>query len=276
MFSMIRAAVVVAVTALVLVGVPGLGQAQLVLYDDFKGRLIDPDRWSGNERNTGLIAPNTETSRSISGGKLEILLTNYGRTNSDAGAGGTASSALQHTNPAVVTTLEAAVTVKKVEVQGCAANSTATRARAGLVWALFNDGTSPALGDRTGDVFAGIQSVRDSISGDRIEAFINRCTNATCTTFVTLNFHAFAASWTTGIADTLRMQWDPGNDQVVFTLNPGAPGEESTVLGYGLSDAAPPVVAFAQLQAANSVASCTAGRRRASMTAIFDNVGVNP
>lgn len=75
MFNMIRAAVVVAATALFLVVVPGLVQAQLVLYDDFKTKLIDPDRWSGSERGVGLDAANTETSRSVAGGKLQVSLT---------------------------------------------------------------------------------------------------------------------------------------------------------------------------------------------------------
>lgn len=63
---------------------PGLSQAQLVLYDDFRGRgPIDPARWHGTEAQAGADAPNTETSRTIIGGQLQLLLTSFGETTSD-------------------------------------------------------------------------------------------------------------------------------------------------------------------------------------------------
>ncbi len=278
MFRTIQATTAVAVAALLLVGVPGLGQAQLVVYDDFHGRQIDPSKWQGSEGGASAAAPNTETTRRIVGNRLELSLTSWGRTDSDFGNAGVVSTRLAVTNPVSVTTLEAAVLVKSTTVNGCAANTTPTRARAQVVGGFFNDGTSPGAGNRIGDIVAGTQKVRDSITGDGIEAFVNRCTNATCSSFVTLAFHVFTTGWLKGVADTLRVEWDPANNQFLFAVNPGTPREEAIALAYGVApppDAAP-VVNFKQLSVANSVASCTAGQQSASMEAQFDDVMVNP
>jgi hypothetical protein len=111
--------------------------------------------------------------------------------------------------------------------------------------------------------------------GDRIEAFVNRCTNAACSSSAQLGFHVFATVWEKGEADTLRMQWDPTSSQFVYTVNPGTPGEKTVALGYAVADAFPPVVAFKQLSLGISVASCTTGRPSATIKARFDNVRVN-
>lgn len=276
MFRTIPATAVVAVAALLLVGVPRLGQAQLVVYDDFKGKQIDPSKWQGSEGGTAPGASHTDTARRIHGNQLELSLTSWGKTDSDVGNAGTVSQRLGVTDPASVTTLQAEVVVKRATVNGCAANSTATRARAQLVGGFFSDGTSPSAGNRIGDILAGIQKVRDSIAGDVIEAFVQRCINSTCGTLTTLNFYTFATSWVMEHADTLRLAWDPGTDQFHFAVNPGTPLEESVSLPYTVSDTNPPVVNFKILAIGNSEASCTEGRTSASMEARFDNVMVNP
>lgn len=275
MFNTIRGAVPVAVAAFLLLGVPGQSQAQLVLYDNFNGKRIDPSKWQGGEF---VIpgAPHAETARRIEDGKLELSLTSYGTTLSDSGTAGITNTRLQVTSPAAVTTLQAAVTVMSATVNGCAANMmTATRARANLFGSFFNDGTSPGPGNLTGDIRATLHKVRDSILGDRIEAFLNRCTNAACSSTAQLGFHVFTTVWEKEEADTLRVQWDSPNNQFLYTVNPGLQGEETVALGYAVPDALLPVFAFKQLSVANSVASCTTGRPSATIKARFDNVRVN-
>jgi len=265
-----------AVAALLLLGVPGQSQAQLVLYENFNVKRIDPSKWQGGEFEVS-GAPNTETARRIEDGKLELSLTSYGSTGSDSGTAGITSTRLGVTNPAAVTTLQAAVTVMSATVNGCAANMmTATRARANLFGSFFNDGTSPGAGNLTGDIRAVLHKVRDSILGDRIEAFLNRCTDLACSSSTQLGFQVFTTVWEKEEADTLRVQWDPDNKRFLYSVNPGTGGEETIALGYAVSDALPPVSAFKQLSVGSSVANCTTGRPSATIKARFDNVRVNP
>ena len=48
---------------LVLLGLAGVSQAQLVLYDDFNVKPINPGRWYGTEFTVGPAQPNTEATR---------------------------------------------------------------------------------------------------------------------------------------------------------------------------------------------------------------------
>jgi hypothetical protein len=75
----------------------------------------------------------------------------------------------------------------------------------------------------------------------------------------------------------MTIQWDPANNQFIFTLNPGASQEQHS-LPYLYSDTDPPGLDFKQLLASNSAASCLGPAPRASamMWALFDNVMVNP
>jgi hypothetical protein len=273
---MIRKPVTVALLLIVpflLLGFFGVSRA-LTLYDDFNVKPIDPAKWSGSEGSAGPAAPNTETARKIAKQQLSISLTTWGRTDSNTGNGGSESTRLGVTNPVPVTTIQADVTVKSTKVVGCAANTTSTRARAQVLGGFFNDGTSPGPGDRTGDILAGIQSVRDSLLGDRIEAFITRCTNANCTTFTNPASVTFIASWVQGVADTMSVEWDKPNKRFNYTLN----GSEQHGLTYTFTDTNGPVVDFKQVAANNSAASCTgpAPRAYATMKALFDNVMLNP
>jgi len=261
---------------LMLLGLASISQG-LTLYDNFKGPDIDPAKWTGSEGSAGPTAPNTATARKIAGKVLRISLTTWGKTDSDSGTAGSQSTRLAVTNPAPITIFQADVTVQNARVVGCAANVSSSRARAQVIGAFFNDGTSSGAGDRTGDILAGMQSHRDSILGDQILAFITRCTNASCSTSATLFFVTFAASWVQNVANTMKTEWDPGGNQFIYTLNPG-PGQEQHSLGYAFSDSNPPVLDFKQLAASNSAASCLppANRGVATMRAVFDNVMVNP
>jgi hypothetical protein len=260
---------------LVLLGFSGVSQA-LTLYDDFNVKPINPAKWSGTEDSAGPAAPNTESARKLAKQQLYITLTTWGRTDSNSGNAGNQGNRLSVTNPIPVTTIQADVTVKSAKVVGCAANTTSSRARAQVLGRFFNDGTSPGPGDRTGDILAGMQSQRDSLTGDQILAFINRCTNANCTTFTTSSSVVFAGSWVQGVANTMSVHWDKPNKQFIYTLNPGG-SQEQHVLTYTFSDANGPVVDFKQVAAKNSAASCTAPpRANAIMKALFDNVMLNP
>jgi hypothetical protein len=270
------------IVPLLLLGFAGVSQAQLVLYDDFKGKVIDPAKWTGSEGSFGPSAPNTDATRSSVGGQLQMSTTTWGRTDSDTGAIGPEGSRLNITDPAPITTFQADVTVKSVNVVGCNNNTTFSFSLAQVEGGYFNDGTSSGSGDRTGDIIAVIQKTQDSVFDSRIEAVIIRCTNTTCSGQTNLTFHFFGTTWKEGKTDTLRLQWDQGNHQFMFTVNPDGQHAETVALAYNdpffISDSNPPVVAFRQLSIGNKPASCMppAPRTMAAMTALFDNVMVNP
>ena len=272
-----RTAALFLVTPLVLLGFAGVSQAQLVLYDDFNTKPINPAKWFGTENSTGSLSPDTEEARKIAKGQLEMDLTMYGRTDSNTGVAGNATHNLHHTNPSAVTTIQADVTIKSVAVVACASNPSPTRARGQMGGAFFNDGTSPGAGNRTGDIFAGIQKVRDTSLGDRTELYIARCTNSGCTANTTLTSTLFTAVWVTGVADTQRLQWDQPNHRFVYTLNPSGLSSETKTLSYSVSDSSPAGSNNKLIGVANSAANCLSGpRTSSSMKALFDNVMVNP
>jgi len=196
------AVTVLLVTGLLLLGFASVSEAQLVLYDDFNSKPINPAKWSGFESDFGPAAPNTETARKIANGKLNLVLTSYGRTDSDTGTLGNALVSLEINNPTVVTTIQVDVTVKSAKVRGCAFNTTATRAAARVMGDFFSDGTSPGPGDRTGDIIAGTVSQRDSLAGDQIVAFV---TSTLLCFFLVLTGNDKVVAVLDGLAPTLSL-----------------------------------------------------------------------
>lgn len=277
--------IMVLVAGLVLLVVPGPAQAQFVLYDDFNAPGLDPSKWWASDQQAGPLAPSLETVRLNGGGTLWIELASYGDTASNTGIYGPGRQRMRFQGAAAITGIQAEVTVVKNVAEDCAANATSTRARAQLLGFFFNDGTSPAPGDPTGDIGAGIHKVRDSKLGHRIDAFFVRCPDSACIFGTTLGAFTFATSWTEVQVHTLRVQWDPSNNRFLFAVGTctGPQGgqctttvEETAALTYALPDAIPATLSFVkELRVDNTVANCTAGRRGALMQAVFDNAMIN-
>ena len=262
--------------ALVL-GHPAVGDAQLVLYDDFSSGLIDPTKWLGTAADGGAANPTTEAARLIKSGRLELRLNQYGLSTSDSGTSG-GQYRLAVSNPAAITTLQTAVTVASAETQACATNAGATvRSRAQVVGGFFNDGSSTGAGDRTGDILAGVQKVADATLGNIIQAFISRCANAACSSTPNLSVQTFVTTWTPNKGHTLAVAWDAPNHQFNLSVKPVFGGKtELITLPYTQSDSKPPVVNFKQLAVNNSAANCNGSQLHAFMDVLFDNVMVNP
>ncbi len=255
----------------------GVSQAQLVLYDDFSNPRIDPAKWQGHEGPGRGKGGNAEAFRRIQNGQLQIILLSYGGTDTDAGRRN-GRFGLEATNPELVTAMQAEVTVMRAVAQDCVANASSSRARAQLIGFFFNDGSSSGAEDRTGDVSANIQSVRDSKTGDRIEANMGRCLDPRCESGDDLAFFLFNSIWVLGQADTLRLEWDAAGEQFIYTVNPGSPVEELVALSYAglVANAGPPDLDLKRFRINNSGANCTLGRKLAFMQALFDNVELNP
>jgi len=257
---------------------PAVGQAQLELYDNFSGTQINPDKWNGAESFTSSSGnPNAEAQRYITGQKLRVALTTFGDVTSNTGDR-SGRFGLSFPNPTPITAMQASVTVRQAMAQDCPANTAVSRARAQLIGAFFNDGTSPGAGNRIGDILAGIQK-EQSHDGFLIRAFINRCTDSGCgSSSSAVPSQTFPTPWQIGRADTLLVQWDPANNRFLYEVNPGTSREESLTLTYPLSDGLPPVTNFKNIRASNNGANCMPPgvRTKVVMDARFDNVKLNP
>jgi hypothetical protein len=255
----------------------GIGQAQLTLYDNFDSPPIDPARWHGSQNQPGASAPMTETSRQIVEGKLHLKLVDYGETTSDVGIAPSGIQALRVNDPSSVTAMQADVTVQNAVTQACAANASTGQARAGIFGTFFNDGSSTGPNDETGDIGV-LFELRQRSGGTKIiRASITRCEDRGCDNSTNLDFHTFTKSWALGDVRTLKLEWDSANDKFDLTVNPGTAGAETAALSYsGVSDADPPVNDSKELRVEAVPVNCTAARRRASMTARFDNVMLDP
>jgi len=174
-----------------------------------------------------------------------------------------------------ITALQAKVTVRSALAQNCAANPEATRSRANLFGFFFNDGSSTGPTDFTGDIIAGITVERNSKTGDRIVAFLNRCDTAACVFSTNLVAAVFTRTWTLGIAQLLTVVWQPANNRFVYTVSGGGLATETRILTYTQPDAALPRLFLKELRVANTVPNCTAGRRVAAIDALFDSVAIN-
>lgn len=250
------------------------GAASLVLYDNFTAPEINPDKWIGVDSFNSGPNPKTEAKRFIERGKLHIVLTTYGDTTSDSGTR-SGDLGLGFPNPAAITAMEARVTVKQASFQDCAGNTSTSLAWAQLRGAFFNDGTSPEAGNRIGDIFTSFQKQANQ-NGNNITADIRRCNDLGCNNSTTLTSFIFTTTWTPGQAHVLRLEWDPAGNGFRFTVNPGKPTEETTLLTYITPDTLPPVFNFKNMKVRNLPANCTSGRKKVTMDALFDNVKLNP
>ena len=265
----------VIVIALAVLASAAVSEAQLVLYDDFSSRIIDPAKWLGTDASGGLANPTTEITRRIELGKLRLRLNQYGLTNSNSGTSG-GQVRLAFANPVPITTIQASLIVLSGEALFCPTNAgVSVRSRAQIVGSFFNDGSSTVAGDRTGDVLGTIQLVADPTLGDIIQAVISRCPDASCSSATTLSAQTFIMGWVPYLPLTLTLTWDAAHDQFVYTLKPVLGRAETITLPYTQADALPPVVNFKQLQVNNSATNCNGSRKHAFMDVLFDKVMVN-
>jgi len=245
-----------------------------LVYEGWTEGFIRSDRWLGGQNSGG-----QEVSRLITPGQM--LLLRYRREGSTASDTGNAQSALflNTINPTQIDEIEATFTVTSLSMTTCAANNSgaATRAHpARLLMEKFNDGTQSDPGDRTGDYLAGVQAIRDGSSADpagvmNVVGFVNRCTNAACTTNTPVISNALATTVSVGQSFTLRLKWDQPNHQFLFGLDSSA----DTALPYAASDTAPANNTFVDIHVQHRTANCTAGAVVIDSTTLVGTVQTN-
>jgi hypothetical protein len=278
-----RKALVIATFAstFVLLAVSGSHAVEsLVLYDDFSGSLIDPDRWYGSEASANPGA--TESVRHIQNRALHLIHRVWSaQTSNDSVTFG--ANNLNFARPDLVTAMKARVQIKKVMVRDCTAQSLGTGISARLHGIFFNTGT-PTAGSSLGDVVANIRIHQQGALG-QLEVFgrVSECADPACNTTICVHPGCVGDTSTvslgnirTGQATSLRIQWDPDMQQFLFQRD----NQPEVPISYaGKSDASPPSFVSRQLRIAANVPNCLpvpgAGRPVAFMEAFFDNVGVN-
>jgi hypothetical protein len=260
--------VVVALSGLALLFIPARGHA--FIFDAFGGPQINHNIWHGGE-SSDTATSDTETSRSIQNGQLELSLTTFGKTDANAGTFGGNTRVLLN-SPGGLTVLLVQVTVTEAVAQGCPANTTATRPRARIRAAFFNDGSSTGPNDEKGDVIADLQMVLDSKKGPIFELAVFRCSDFQCKGSTNIGFVTFAKIWALDQPHTLLLFWDQANNRITGIVDFNTAGAETQNVPYGaISDAHAPGFDFKSLQVVNLVASCTAGAKMAQFTASFEN-----
>jgi hypothetical protein len=191
-----------------LVGYPAYSQESLVLYDNFQGESIDPNKW------LPLRVPNEilDVKRFIKGNRLYLMERSYGGPEWDGRISTRIRLAFQKPN---VTAIQAKIKVNHVEVVGCTSNPRPTsRVRVGrLSGSFFNTGPEDPPTSAINDVFAAIEIVRESILPDpdgmlRIRGYVFHCSDVECNEGALIGDIVELGTITVGHWATLLIQWE--------------------------------------------------------------------
>src|SRR5215469_1966970 len=166
MFRKLGVVFLVSVSVFIAVVLSNAGVAQLVLYDNFRSKQIDPSKWVGEPSSVpgGSDKDRREVSVGLVGEaenrRLHISETAYSTITDDNGASGSGFG-LGFANPSHVKAVSFTLAVDKEQAVGCASNpSNPSFATAGFFGDYFNP-TSPQNG-ATGDIVTSIGITRFS------------------------------------------------------------------------------------------------------------------
>ena len=248
--------------------------AQLVLYDNFNSKRIDPSKWTGEPSSpSGSDIDRREVAVELVGGgnrRLHLLETVYSATTDDNGMGGSGFG-LGFAAPGKVTAVSFTLAVNQETSLGCP-NSTAF-GDAGF----FGDYFNPTGGQdgQTGDIVASIGISRfstDSGTSLDVNGSVSQCADSKCNNQTTLSFEDFGLV-ELGSTNMLSVRWDQPDHQFVFRVNNNPP----VPVKYTIPDGFSPGLADRSFFVFGSVPHCTTKPRPfASVDALFDDVYVNP
>jgi hypothetical protein len=272
MFTGVRSVFVRWALVLLTLTLSKAGSAQLVLYDDFHSKHIDPSKWIGtfdnsNQRESVRALVGEEEDR-----RLLLSQTAYSETTDDVGSSG-AIFGLQFLVPSAITEASLTVVVKNAEAGGCISNSQPTLTGPEFRGRFFNTESSPR--SQLGEVEVGIGPLRTSIdagSAMEVDFHYERCSDDFCSTRTTLGFGVLGFVQP-GTTNTFHIKWDQPNHRFVFQLNNGP----LVASPYTVSDSSAPFSPFKAIDLARVVPDCTtAPRPFAFVDALFSDVRVNP
>jgi hypothetical protein len=191
--------------------------AQMVLYEDWSTDRIAPERWRVFSLGAGTAV--YEVVRQITNGQLLHQLRTYGGTQDDLGinAGSNAVGFLQ----GGFTAVQWDTTVHGYLLQGCPTpGSQPSALQVDLRMELFNDGSSLAPDDSTGNVDTRVRLQRPSDSIDPPEivqaiGLVARCNVPDCSTRDVVG-EVSLGPVVAGQPNTFRMFWDTFRSSVEF------------------------------------------------------------
>jgi hypothetical protein len=199
-----------------LVGYPAYSQEPLVLYDNFQGESIDPNKW----RPKNVADEILDVKRFIKGNRLHLMERSLGGTEGDRISG---AVRLAFQNPGV-TAIQAELKVKNIEVVGCDFTSETSSVRAGRLSGFFFNTVGEGIGAEN-DVLAAIEIRRLSNSDDpdgmlRVRGRVYFCKDEPCWDVDVLGAVDFGTIMV-GQWIKLLIQWDRNNHQFIFQRDNG-------------------------------------------------------
>jgi hypothetical protein len=248
--------------------------AQGTLYDDFRNSKLNANKWFGRQFVEG--GPGgLELIREIQQGELFLFHRVLGGATANTGRH-MSRNQLEFLNPDTITAMRFDVRVVASRLRGCTiAGADRSNTRARMSGFLFNDGSSTAPRDSTGDVSLAIEVLQRSTDTTPpevldIQAFLTRCQDFVCSASPVLAI-VNLGSTTMGTPVTLQWNWDPTRNRVNVRKN----SEPVQRLVYPPTNAVPPVNRSKRLEVRVDAANCQVGARPfAEIGAFFDNVFV--
>lgn len=250
-------------------GVQAQTPEPLVLYDDFSGERIAPEKWFGGGGGQPL-----DVRRGLHGSRLRLSSRSYARTDSDEGSV-FAQVFLGFANPLPITAIAVTARVRDFEVPQCATNHDPGFVAAQLFGTFFNaEGATP--NSHVNDVAVAIDIVRSAEVLDterlfQINAAVLHCRNANCSDVTVLNAQTLG-SVRRGDDVRLQVRWEPANDRFAFQRD----DEAEAFATYIVPDAAPPGLSNKLLGVNTGVPNCSTEPRPSGLiTVLVDEVFVN-
>lgn len=267
-------------------------QAQLVVYDDFSGALVDTVRWLPFNDIAENVVP-YEGGFRILKGKLSFFNRGFGATAAEDETQ-QMKRRLFLRDVSGVTGIEASIKVAKNghEITGCPSeNGEPSETRIFIGGSFFNngDGSEPGNGDYTGDIFVGIGLSRYSNSTSEdipagymgVGARVRRCKDANCLDYDQL-FETFFPDkdgkpllLKLGKKEKFRITYDQSNN--TFTLQVG----KKNIVTYDCDDdninneqAPGATKGGMRLEVSHDLANCSTTRSFGWADVVFDDIKV--
>jgi hypothetical protein len=262
--------------------------AQVVIYDNFEAKVLNPENWFGNDGSSNAGVFILESGRQIKTEPLfgfkgvNIFNRSYASQGSDTG--NASSNTRLFFNGSNISTIQATVLVKKIQATGCSAvNTFATSPRVRIGGAFFNAGAvAPTPGDQTNDVFAFVTVGRELDSTNPakvldIQGTVFRCGDAGCSGANSTQIgEELLGTVKVNQKVKVRVTWDPGADRFVFQKGKGP---EVAIAYTGNNDVFGPGTVNGgnkRLEVNHQLPNCTSAPRPvAYMEAYFDDIKVN-
>ena len=246
--------------------------AQLIRYDDFHSRNIDPSRWYGLQNyDPDLREAQRKIVREDRHGGLQLSHTAYSSMADDSGGSGGVFG-LGFPDPDAITEVSFAVRVNRAEAVGCSTNDSLIVTDAEFRGSFFNTESTPI--SQVGNVTAVIDVERTPEHQGKsltVSGFVTRCDDQYCSGQTPLSYQVLG-SVVLGQEARLRLKWDHPHHQFIFQLN----DEPEVSSPYTVSDTSPAVLPAKGIDLARVVPHCASGvRPHVSMEASFRDIRVN-